>query len=152
MTQNTKKTLKQLDFKTVATVVAGYYGKPEKDLLNPRRTADLAQMRAVFSFMSNKFVKYAGPSNLGKFLGRDHTTVIHHKKIVQDAIDTKNADWLKYIDPIDRQLTKLATRKRDQEPQRLTELLAELVQAGELSLANRYRILKAIENENSKPQ
>jgi len=75
----------------IQRVVADYYRIPETDMTSKRRTAQVAFARQVAMSLCTKLTSMALTAIGDAFGGRDHGTVIHAKKRVDDLCETNSA-------------------------------------------------------------
>jgi hypothetical protein len=59
------------------------------------RMREIVELRSIFCFLA-KNMKYS-LKNIGRYLGRDHTTVMHGLKIFRDLFDTDEIFRQKYL-------------------------------------------------------
>ncbi|MDR3228236.1 MAG: chromosomal replication initiator protein DnaA [Puniceicoccales bacterium] len=75
----------------IQRIVADYYRIPETDMTSKRRTAQVAFARQVAMSLCTKLTSMALTAIGEAFGGRDHGTVIHAKKRVEDLCETNSA-------------------------------------------------------------
>jgi chromosomal replication initiator protein len=90
----------------VIPVITSFYGVDLEELEHKTRKREIVMARQVAMFMIYKFCQLSS-TDIGKlFGGRDHTTVFHSRKTVQDLMDTDQRYWLQ-IQEIERQIRQL---------------------------------------------
>ena len=77
-----------------------YFGMPVDDITSHKRSLKYMAPRQVTIYVARKLTDLSTPQ-VGKwFGGRDHTTVIHACKKVQQEIEKGNKQWIKYVDEL----------------------------------------------------
>lgn len=85
----------------IAYTVAEDYGVSVEDLQGPRRTSALVEARQCFMWRADQVVqgerKRWSRCEIGRYLARDHTTVIHgvrrhEKRLVEEAIERRDGE------------------------------------------------------------
>ena len=93
--QDTKLILKDLlsnmqaaiSIEDIQKVVVSYYNIPMSDFLSSRRSRHIARPRQVAMYLSKKLTTKSLPEIGRKFTGRDHTTVIHAIKKIEELMN-----------------------------------------------------------------
>ncbi len=75
---------KQVSIDNIQRTVAEYYKVRVSDLLSPRRTRSITRPRQVAMALSKELTNHSLPEIGDAFGGRDHTTVLHACKVVND--------------------------------------------------------------------
>ena len=70
----------------IQKLVVNYYNLPMSDFLSSRRSRHIARPRQVAMYLSKKLTTKSLPDIGRKFTGRDHTTVIHAIKKVEELM------------------------------------------------------------------
>ena len=70
-------------FEVLKATVLEHYNLKEVDLLSPRRTRDVARPRQVLMYLAYHKANMSYPA-IGRRLERDHTTVIHADRAVEN--------------------------------------------------------------------
>lgn len=85
-----------VNLENVLEAVVLVSGVPADKIIGKRRDKEIASARHIFCYLGRS---HTGASLLaiGKFLGRDHTTVINSIKVVNDMIDT---DYEVFVDMV----------------------------------------------------
>ena len=73
----------------IQNVVSNYFNIPLSDMLSQRRSRPLARPRQIAMFLAKKLTSRSLPEIGRMFGGRDHTTVMHAIKKIQELC---NAD------------------------------------------------------------
>lgn len=70
-------------FRRIARIVCEHYCVPWEALCNPRRFQHLIEPRHVYFYLCREVGKQSFP-RIGRFIGRDHSSVLHgHRKIAE---------------------------------------------------------------------
>ena len=90
----------QLTVEEIQRGVAEFYRVGLADLVGKRRTQNIANARQVAMYICRRNTTYSYPEIGALFGGRDHSTVIHSVKSVEERIreDKKFAAELKVVD------------------------------------------------------
>lgn len=85
---------KQVTIENIQKVVSEYFGIRSSDLLSPRRSRSVARPRQIAMSLAKELTNHSLPEIGAAFGGRDHTTVIHAVRKVEElrASDTRIAD------------------------------------------------------------
>ncbi len=86
----------------ILKATCAHYGVRTSDIKGRRRTARIAEPRKVAMYLSKKWTTSSYPE-LGRFFGRDHTTVLHANQSVEKAIAAGN-EIRTHIEAIERDL------------------------------------------------
>jgi chromosomal replication initiator protein len=70
----------------IQKLVVNYYNLPMSDFLSSRRSRHIARPRQIAMYLSKKLTTKSLPDIGRKFTGRDHTTVIHAIKKVEELM------------------------------------------------------------------
>ena len=82
---------KTINIENIQKTVASFFQISMQDLLSPRRSRSLARPRQIAMYLAKKYTSKSLPDIGRKFSNRDHTTVIHAvKKINQLIQDDEN--------------------------------------------------------------
>ena len=107
---------------TLLKIICSYYNITEKQVRFPNRAPLLVSARRAFSFLSKKFTSKSLQS-IGKFINRDHASVLHQIRTTQNFLDIKDQQTVKDIEAITEiyyQAVLRANQKKDEE-KNLTE-------------------------------
>ena len=74
--------------------MAAYFNLNIQEMLSPRRSRSLARPRQIAMYLVKKYTTHSLPDIGRKFSNRDHTTVIHAVKKIEELI--KNDNEIKY--------------------------------------------------------
>jgi len=77
-----------VSIETIQRVVCEYYGVRLSDLLSQKRSRNIAFPRQVGMYLSRRLARASFPAIGERFGGRDHSTVIHANKVVEDRLKT----------------------------------------------------------------
>jgi chromosomal replication initiator protein len=69
---------------TIQTIVAAYYGLSRLELISDRRSRDVARPRQVAMWIAKKITTRSLPDIGRRFGGRDHTTVLHAIRRIEE--------------------------------------------------------------------
>jgi chromosomal replication initiator protein len=83
--------------------VAEYYHLKLTDMASPRRAREVARPRQVAMYLSKQLTPRSLPEIGRKFGGRDHTTVMHAVKKIEELV-TQDIDFAKEVDLLRRTL------------------------------------------------
>jgi len=75
-----------ITIENIQKLVVNYYNLPMSDFLSSRRSRHIARPRQVAMYLSKKLTTKSLPDIGRKFTGRDHTTVIHAIKKVEELM------------------------------------------------------------------
>ena len=97
--QMEEQTSDQITLRQIILAVCAYYNVPKIDLLSKRRNSHLTIARHVAFYLARKHTLMSQPM-IGKFMKRDHTSVIHGvRKIANQALtDPILAEDIKIIE------------------------------------------------------
>src|SRR5690606_32508780 len=79
---------KQITLQNIIDAVTSYYNVKLSDLQSKRRHKSITQPRQVCMWLARKHTRFSLEEIGGYFGGRDHTTVMHSIKTVDDRIST----------------------------------------------------------------
>ena len=79
-----------LNVETIQNVVAAHFNLKLPEMLSPRRSRSLARPRQIAMYLAKQHTTNSLPDIGRKFSNRDHTTVIHAVKKVDDLIRKDN--------------------------------------------------------------
>ena len=79
-----------LNVETIQNVVATHFNLKLPEMLSPRRSRSLARPRQIAMYLAKQHTTNSLPDIGRKFSNRDHTTVIHAVKKVEDLIRKDN--------------------------------------------------------------
>lgn len=94
-----KQSKKEVTTDKIQDIVASYYRVSSHDLLGKRRTSNIAMARHVAMFLCRSLLGRSYLEIGAIFGGRDHSTVIHACKTIEDkcSIDSKLAEEIEQI-------------------------------------------------------
>lgn len=82
---------KQITLDIIARATGQYFKIPLADLKSKSRNKDIAKARHIAIYLSRKLIK-ATQQDIGRFYGgRDHTSIIHASKKIQEQLKTDSA-------------------------------------------------------------
>ncbi len=84
----TPKSEPRIQIQTIINSVTEYYGVKVTDLQSKRRQRSIAQPRQLCMYLARKHTRYSLEEIGGYFGGRDHTTVMHAVKTIDDRRET----------------------------------------------------------------
>ena len=79
--------VKLINIDNIQKIVASFFHISLQDMLSPRRSRSLARPRQIAMYLSKKFTSKSLPDIGRKFSNRDHTTVIHAVKKIDQLIE-----------------------------------------------------------------
>ncbi len=82
---------KSLNVKTIQNLVAAHFNLNINEMLSARRSRSLARPRQIAMYLSKQYTTNSLPDIGRKFANRDHTTVIHAVKKINELIKTDNS-------------------------------------------------------------
>lgn len=94
----------ELSAESIQRTVAEKYNIGLADLLGKRRTANVAQARALAMYLCRRLTGYSFPEIGAFFGGRDHSTVIHAHKTVTERI-SQDETFAATVAQLERQFT-----------------------------------------------
>ena len=81
---------KPINVETIQNVVASYFNLPVQEMLSARRSRSLARPRQIAMYLVKQYTTKSLPDIGRKFSNRDHTTVIHAVKKIDELIKKDN--------------------------------------------------------------
>jgi len=81
---------KSINVESIQNLVASYFNLNIQELLSPRRSRALARPRQIAMYLSKQHTTNSLPDIGRKFSNRDHTTVIHAVKKIDELIKKDN--------------------------------------------------------------
>jgi chromosomal replication initiator protein len=86
--------------KHVQQVVAAYFGLSMSEMLGPNRTLRIVRPRQIAMFLAKTEGLHSFPE-IGKVFGRDHTTILHAVRTIQELMETDRV-VVHYVDELKR--------------------------------------------------
>jgi len=77
---------KSLNVESIQNLVAAYFNLNIQEMLSPRRSRELARPRQIAMYLAKQHTTNSLPDIGRKFSNRDHTTVIHAVKKIEELI------------------------------------------------------------------
>jgi len=81
---------KQINIESIQNIVASYFNLGIQEMLSARRSRSLARPRQIAMYLAKQYTTNSLPEIGRKFSNRDHTTVIHAVKKVNELISKDN--------------------------------------------------------------
>ena len=81
---------KSINVESIQNIVAVYFNLNIQEMLSPRRSRSLARPRQIAMYLAKQYTTNSLPDIGRKFSNRDHTTVIHAVKKVEELIKNNN--------------------------------------------------------------
>ena len=81
---------KSINVESIQNIVAVYFNLNVQEMLSPRRSRSLARPRQIAMYLAKKYTTNSLPDIGRKFSDRDHTTVIHAVKKIEELIQNDN--------------------------------------------------------------
>jgi chromosomal replication initiator protein len=97
---------RNLTVETVQKIVADHFKLKVADLKSKKRQRAFAYPRQIAMYLSRKLVGASFPEIGEKFGGKDHTTVIHNVRKIEDSLD-KDLDLKAHIESLERQFERI---------------------------------------------
>ena len=97
---------KRITIEIVQKVVADHFKLRVSDLKSKRRQRAFAHPRQIAMYLARKLTNSSFPDIGEKFGGKDHTTVMHNVRKIEDTID-KDLDLKAHVEALERQLEQL---------------------------------------------
>ena len=91
------------DMEKILEVVVSVTNIFAAEILSKTRKREVVTARALFCYLACKHSN-KGPTLIGRFIGRDHSTVIHNIDNYQDYLDTNQRDEVNYYEACLRML------------------------------------------------
>jgi len=90
---------KRIRIEEIQRIVARHYNVSKQDLLSNRRTRTIVKPRQVAMYLAKMMTPRSLPEIGRRFGGRDHTTVLHAVRKIEDLVgaDTKLAQELELL-------------------------------------------------------
>ena len=101
-----KSNSRRITIDEIQNKVAGYYNIKNEDLISSKRIRSFARPRQIAMYLSKKLTTRSLPEIGRKFGGRDHTTVIHAVKKI-DELKSSNMKFDEDINLITQMLTSI---------------------------------------------
>ena len=101
-----KSNVKRITIDEIQNKVASYYNIKNEDLISSKRIRSFARPRQIAMYLSKKLTTRSLPEIGRKFGGRDHTTVIHAIKKI-DELKSSNIKFDEDINLITQMLTSI---------------------------------------------
>lgn len=97
---------RNLTVETVQKIVADHFKLKVADLKSKKRQRAFAYPRQIAMYLCRKLVGASFPEIGEKFGGKDHTTVIHNVRKIEDALD-KDLDLKAHVESLERQFERI---------------------------------------------
>lgn len=97
---------KRLTIETIQKVVADHFKLRIADLKSKRRQRALAHPRQIAMYIARKLTNASYPDIGEKFGGKDHTTVMHNVRKIEESL-SKDLDLKAHVEALERQLEQL---------------------------------------------
>jgi len=81
---------KSVNVESIQNIVAAHFNLDIKEMLSSRRSRSLARPRQIAMYLAKKHTTNSLPDIGRKFSNRDHTTVIHAVKKIEELIKKDN--------------------------------------------------------------
>ena len=81
---------KSINVESIQNIVAVYFNLNIQEMLSPRRSRSLARPRQIAMYLAKKYTTNSLPDIGRKFSNRDHTTVIHAVKKIEELFKNDN--------------------------------------------------------------
>ena len=81
---------KSINVESIQNIVAVYFNLSIQEMLSPRRSRSLARPRQIAMYLAKKYTTNSLPDIGRKFSNRDHTTVIHAVKKIEELMKNDN--------------------------------------------------------------
>ena len=81
---------KSINVESIQNIVAVYFNLNIQEMLSPRRSRSLARPRQIAMYLAKKYTTNSLPDIGRKFSNRDHTTVIHAVKKIDELVKNDN--------------------------------------------------------------
>ena len=94
-----------VNLENVLEAVVNVSGVTGEKILGKRRDKDIASARHIFCYLGRSHTN-ASLEAIGKFLGKDHTTVINSIKVVNDMLDTEYEVFVDMVNECNNYITK----------------------------------------------
>jgi chromosomal replication initiator protein len=98
-----KNTTREVTIDYIQKTVADYFNITVEELLSKSRKRDVVQARQIAMFFSKKLTKYSLASIGNQTGSKDHATVLHACKTVNDLMET-DKQFKKYVTEIDKKI------------------------------------------------
>jgi chromosomal replication initiator protein len=97
---------RNLTVETVQKIVADHFKLKVADLKSKKRQRAFAYPRQIAMYLSRKLVGASFPEIGEKFGGKDHTTVIHNVRKIEESLD-KDLDLKAHVESLERQFERI---------------------------------------------
>ena len=99
-----KNTSREISIDYIQKVVCDYFGLPLEAINSKTRKREIVQARQLAMYFSKKMTK-ASLATIGLHCGnKDHATVLHACRTVNNLIDT-DKQFRKYVEELDKKIT-----------------------------------------------
>lgn len=104
--------LKIANLEDIEKIVCGYFQITQNDFRNHFKSREMpyVMIRQVLVYMSRIFTKHS-TTEIGKFIDRDHATILYSIKKVNDIIEYKQKPYYYTIELIEEYLSKNFIKK-----------------------------------------
>ncbi|MEH2501218.1 chromosomal replication initiation ATPase DnaA [Bradyrhizobium sp. AZCC 1578] len=75
----------RLTVDAIKKVVCEHFGVAHEDMISARRNREVQRPRAVAMYLAREFTSHGFPP-LGRFFDRDHTSVLHSVRVMEEKI------------------------------------------------------------------
>ena len=97
---------RNITVETVQKIVADHFKLKVADLKSKKRQRAFAYPRQIAMYLSRKLIGASFPEIGEKFGGKDHTTVIHNVRKIEESLD-KDLDLKAHIESLERQFERI---------------------------------------------
>ena len=104
ITKLVKNSRRELSIEYISKVVCDYFNMPVESIQNKTRKREIVQARQITMYFSKNLTKYS-LATIGAQIGnKDHATVLHAYKTVNNLKDT-DKNFRQYVEDIEKKLT-----------------------------------------------
>jgi chromosomal replication initiator protein len=96
---------RKVEIQTIITAVTEFYGVKMTDLQSKRRQRSIALPRQVCMYLARRNTRFSLEEIGGYFGGRDHTTVMHAVRTIEDKCSTE-PDFSKIVSTLESQVQR----------------------------------------------
>ncbi|MCR5109106.1 MAG: chromosomal replication initiator protein DnaA, partial [Lachnospiraceae bacterium] len=87
----------------ILDVVCDHFNITKEEILSTKRESEIVTARQIIMYLCNKYTNYPS-TKIGSILKKDHSTILHGVKKIEDYIKGNEEDIIKSIDILKRKL------------------------------------------------
>ena len=99
---------KDTDLDDVKDLICAKHNISKEQLVQVTRDRDIVNARKIFAYAAKKYIKDISFSKVGKYMGKDHSTMIYYINDINDMISIKDPYFTEKI----REIEDILDQKR----------------------------------------